>query len=820
VVVGWRRWVAWREGRGAEVIVEPARVLVVASVGLLAVLPFFTDRLMGGTDARWYAFMLGDFIEQLRAGVFPVFIGQGEFAWNGGVHPFRSAPVYMHVGGLWDCLTCRGLNVLALQHLTVLTAALAGSLGFYAAAVALLPRLRWTAAGVAMLYVTAPAWLGVLNCSDAYMTFMVLGLLPAVLYGNARTLLNEDGRGYGWLATGLSLVWMCHPPVAMGCTLATLLLQGGSFLLGRVDALRWRRAGRGAALFVGLSAYYFYSMSELPKAPGATRTDLLQMAALALTLTGLCYGVLRRRSGWWLGLIPPGLGLAWIGREPWFWWLAATTALVTVAAFILRRWRPGSLERQSCLILVIGLLVSAAAVQRWVGSDRPGSNSAELAVLYANRAHAWEYFQPVTATLANEANFQPGLGLWLGLLLPLLTLAGARPTGAKLFFAITALWAVMLIPIPWVSDFVVGYAPPELVKIASLPMQIRLTPVLAGLLAMSGVVWLATAKGEGGKGRSRWLPVGLALAVGWNLWQCAPFLRRGWGMIDSRANTADKLLVENRGLAAFTYHLLPEPEYFSHGRTDPWLQARLLNAGQRVVIGPDETAREMERNGRRDVRLTARTDPTSAAWLQIEPGLTVEPGERLLLRFEFDPTTNYSGYLIWSGERSYREYILPDSGQPLAFGTGPLASRVISVENTGARTERYKFSMPRGAGNSLTGKGDFFADVAISHFEPAKAPLRIDSLLPYRVTATVAEAGWMETSRLWLPGYRARLDGVRVEVRSSKQGLAMVAVSPGFHALALDYVGTVKLWLALVVSGLTWLGWLGYCGRRWVMDRG
>jgi hypothetical protein len=98
--------------------------------------------------------------------------------------------------------------------------------------------------------------------------------------------------------------------------------------------------------------------------------------------------------------------------------------------------------------------------------------------------------------------------------------------------------------------------------------------------------------------------------------------------------------------------------------------------------------------------------------------------------------------------------------------------------------------------------------------------LRIDSLLPYRVTATVAEAGWMETSRLWLPGYRARLDGVRVEVRSSKQGLAMVAVSPGFHALALDYVGTVKLWLALVVSGLTWLGWLGYCGRRWVMDRG
>ena len=110
--------------------------------------------------------------------------------------------------------------------------------------------------------------------------------------------------------------------------------------------------------------------------------------------------------------------------------------------------------------------------------------------------------------------------------------------------------------------------------------------------------------------------------------------------------------------------------------------------------------------------------------------------------------------------------------------------------------------------------------MAISHFEPTKAQLRTDSLRPYRVTATVAEPGWIETSRVWLPGYRARLDGVPVEVRSSKQGLAMVAVGPGLHRVALDYVGTGKLWLALIVSGLTWLGWLGYCARRWVMGRG
>jgi hypothetical protein len=106
------------------------RVLLVGAAALGVLLPFFTDRLIGGTDARWYATMLHDFVAQLRAGVFPVFIGQGEFAWNGAVHLFRSAPVYMHVAGAWDFLTWRVLNAPALQHLAILTGGASRGLGF------------------------------------------------------------------------------------------------------------------------------------------------------------------------------------------------------------------------------------------------------------------------------------------------------------------------------------------------------------------------------------------------------------------------------------------------------------------------------------------------------------------------------------------------------------------------------------------------------------------------------------------------------------------------------------------------------------------
>lgn len=67
-------------------------------------------------------------------------------------------------------------------------------------------------------------------------------------------------------------------------------------------------------------------------------------------------------------------------------------------------------------------------------------------------------------------------------------------------------------------------------------------------------------------------------------------------------------------------------------------------------------------------------------------------------------------------------------------------------------------------------------------------------------------AGWGETSRVWLPGYGARSDGKPVELKTSQRGLAMATVAPGRHELELRYVGTPALWVALVASGLRWVG--------------
>jgi hypothetical protein len=179
------------------------------------------------------------------------------------------------------------------------------------------------------------------------------------------------------------------------------------------------------------------------------------------------------------------------------------------------------------------------------------------------------------------------------------------------------------------------------------------------------------------------------------------------------------------------------------------------------------------------------------------------------LRFEFDPGANYAGYLIFISENGYREYRLPDSGLEGAFGTGPGRSRVISLWNSGPMSQHYKLSMLRGPGNDVVERGGFLANMILSHFQPDLLPLRVDSLDPLRVTTALDRRGWLETPRVFLPGYRAEVDGHPAPVEVSPERLAMVPLPPGRHRVELRYVGTAESWTAFAVSAIAWCVFLG-----------
>ena len=258
---------------------EAARLLLLAAVATWLLHPFATACQIGAGDALWYANMLADFVTQLRAGVFPVFVGQTDYAFNGAVYPLRVAPFYQHLAGVLDLLTGRQLGIFALQHLCVLVVGYAGIFSSYLALNALAPGQRWSAAGLAMLYVSCPGLLGTIYTQDLYMTWMTIPFVPWVVYGLARPF-NEDAlKTQIILGAALAALWWAHAPIALWLTLIAVAAQGVRLVVLHRTRAHVGRAFWGGVTFALLAHYPFVSLASLQTGAAPT-TDILPRAHL------------------------------------------------------------------------------------------------------------------------------------------------------------------------------------------------------------------------------------------------------------------------------------------------------------------------------------------------------------------------------------------------------------------------------------------------------------------------------------------------------------------------------------------------------------
>jgi hypothetical protein len=242
---------------------ESARIVALLGVAAWLLHPFATSRQIGAGDALWYANMLADFCLQLRDGVFPVFVGQTEFAFNGAVYPLRVAPLYQHLGGLLDLVTGHQLSWFALQHLCVIVCGVAGIFSCYFTLTALAPDRRWEAAALATLYVSCPGVLGTIYTQDLYMTWMTVPFAPLSVYGMVRTYERDDLGAQLWLAAPLAALWLAHSPIALWFTLIAAGTQLVRLLAVHRNVSAWKRATLGGAAFLALGGYPFVSVAAL-----------------------------------------------------------------------------------------------------------------------------------------------------------------------------------------------------------------------------------------------------------------------------------------------------------------------------------------------------------------------------------------------------------------------------------------------------------------------------------------------------------------------------------------------------------------------------
>lgn len=238
--------------------------------------PYVGARLVSGnddSDAFTYHAVVADALAQSHAGVFPPYVGQSAYRWNGGTYPQAQAPGLSLLAVALDVATLGRLSSVSVLNAAVLLCALGGALGMYLALRRFDGGRAWLSAALALLYVTCPGVLGVLVRLDMYSTFLALPLLPLV-WGALLGLLRSGAQRQA-LALGLSLaaLWSCHPPVALWATSVAAL---GALVFAPVRAWPVRPLLFAIALFAVAEAWHLTTLFSL----GAERANTVPMRTM------------------------------------------------------------------------------------------------------------------------------------------------------------------------------------------------------------------------------------------------------------------------------------------------------------------------------------------------------------------------------------------------------------------------------------------------------------------------------------------------------------------------------------------------------------
>ena len=680
-------------GRGASRIIrdESLRILLVILAALWAVSPLMTRCEVGAGDAQWYEYQVADAVTQFRAGVFPVYTGQSIYAFNGAIHPLRTAPYLQYFAGLIDVLTGRHLSPVMLLHLTAILSFVAGSLVCYLSLVWISPGGRWRAAGLAAVYIWAPGVLGLPFAQDLYMSTMAVPWVPLALAAAFQMYRVGGYRTAVVLGGSLGILWWAHSPIAFWTTLAAGVVSLGGIVAARPEVSWLKQAALAATIFGLVASYPVVSVVSLrdghekivPKIHG--REDLL-----------------REVAGAFPGVVQP----------------------LSLERPLLDMMQPG--------YVALAILFCAA-----------------ISIFWAER--------------------RTRLGLFLSV-------------------ALAVGYLVLMWPVPGLTAAIWNHIPELVANMTNIwPMQ-----RLAGIVvALAIVAWTAVASADGAveageRKTGLWLMIGM---LAWAGWQADVIRELAHHQTHSMTETDRALMPENVNVSAYCYQQLPaRPAYFIHGVTDPEMQLRLL----------DPSTGELVESNLHVVELTA-TDPwlsldlkqteNPVLWRSVHP-FTLRPGRRYLLTFDFSSDDRVAGILRLTGQSMQRVYALPEAGDAKGFGIGAGHEKSIAVWTSQSTPETVRLEFINQEADSA---GPLRGRVRLSQIDADQLPVRLESLIPFRSRLRLKQPSLLETPRMYVPGWRAVLDGKEAPVERSREGLVAIKVPAGESRVTLSYHAPLRV---------------------------
>lgn len=278
----------WSEAPGRR-IGTAARCAGLFAIGLFASRPFLTRQAVGTGEAYNYSLALADGVAQMRAGVVPPLVGQTAYAFNGRIHPLRTAPYLFYLGAALDFAMRHRLTPWELQNLSLAFSLMAAVFACYGG-------LRWgtgcsrpLAFLFASVYGLSPSLLASAYSVNLFMTVHAAPFVPLVLAACFRQCRRPSRLPDFVLAGALAGAWLAHPPVACWLTLAAAVVRG--FIFWRQPTWRAFRGLAGAGLlFAAMSGFVFASVGSMSSAgsffPGGVDFSAAVMPALREAFPG------------------------------------------------------------------------------------------------------------------------------------------------------------------------------------------------------------------------------------------------------------------------------------------------------------------------------------------------------------------------------------------------------------------------------------------------------------------------------------------------------------------------------------------------------
>ncbi len=684
-------------------------LLGVLALGLLAASPFLTNGPVGTAEAYNYSLGLADAVMQMRAGEIPVLAGQTEFAFNGRVHPLRTAPYLYYAAGLIDLLTFRQLGFWSLQNLVLTVSLAGGALACYWGLRRATPATPTTATILSGIFILSPPVLAAAHGMDLYMTVTTLPFLPVVFAMGLASLAERKHGDLLKLVAALAACWLAHPPVAL-----------------------------------------------------------------------------------WVSLLAAILTVASLLRRPPSW----------------REW-PGLLALAGLFVVLAGFSFASALT---IAPYRDVTKTHDLSLLFAEVSRTFPAtLRPVSGTANQLGDFQLGYAVWVLAALATILAVIRRNGGVLLLLALSALLFVMTAPVPGLHFWLWSHAPAAVFNLTNQwPMQ-RLYLLITLLVIFAfAQVWRAPQV------RAKLLHDGLlllsAVAIAWTAWQSFRFIGRGFATRQSDEAIRRGHVTGNINLTPISYALLGSPGSFLNGVMDPAFEFRLLAPYDAHEVASNQTALLPAHPESQRGTFTARAGERPDV-LDLSQGFTLQPGARYRLNFNF-LVPPAGATLQLRGPTIFRQYPLPAAGGPRGFGMLPGHSRSLTVWTAQDAPEEITLRVVGPGLASGPWAGRRFADFNFERIETSTLPIRLESLLPLRATVTTASAGYLETPRMFITGYAASVNGRRVRVQPSPEGLLMLPVPAGESRIELRYLGPLIVRIAFW-GGIA--GWMGLGLGAWLL---